>query len=293
MTWCLRLLRLAFSAVVLGAVLGAGAATASEVRDDLGHTLAFSQVPQRVVSLLPSLTETVCALGACQRLVGVDTYSDFPASVQALPHLGGGLNPQIEAVLALHPDLVLLASSSPALERLRGLGLRVLALEPKNHADVRRTVLLLSQIFAADAGPRLLQRMDADMQQLVRELPPSVHTLKVYFEVNRAPYAASESSFIGETLQALGAKNIVPAQLGPFPKLNPEFVVRANPDLILLSDSDVATMAARPGWQSVRAVAAGHVCVFSLQESDVLVRPGPRLVEGARLMAACLRKYLR
>lgn len=273
-----------------GAVLAADRAVT--LRDDMGHTERFSQPPQRIVSLLPSLTETVCALGACQRLVGVDTYSNFPASVQALPHVGGGLNPQLESVLALRPDLVLMASSSPAIERLRGLGLRVLALEPKDHADVRRTVGLLGQLFGAEAAQRLLQQMDQDMQQLVRSLPPGVRDLKVYFEVNRAPYAASESSFIGETLQALGARNIVPARLGPFPKLNPEFVVRANPDLIMLSDSSVEALAARPGWQAVRAVAERRWCAFGVQDGDVLVRPGPRMVEGARLMAACLRKYL-
>ena len=262
------------------------------VQDDLGNHLSFAQPPQRIVSLLPSLTETVCALGACQRLVGVDAYSNFPESVAALPHVGGGLNPQLESVLALRPDLVLLASSSPAIARLRGLGLRVLALEPKNHADVRRTVLLLGQVLGGAAAQPLLDRMDREMQQLVRGLPLAVHALKVYFEVNRAPFAASEASFIGETLQALGAGNIVPATLGPFPQLNPEFVVRANPDLIMLSDSDVATLVARPGWQSMRAVAQQRLCVFALQDGDVLVRPGPRMVEGARLMADCLRKYL-
>lgn len=282
-----------FSAcVLLCSPLWATAGATAQVRDDLGHAEVFAQAPQRIVSLLPSLTETVCALGACQRLVGVDTYSNFPASVGGLPHVGGGLNPQLETVLALHPDLVLVASSSPAIGRMRDLGLRVVALEPKNHADVRRTVLLLGQILGGDRAPRLLQKMDADMQQLVRELPAGVRALKVYFEVNRAPFAASESSFIGETLQALGARNIVPAQLGPFPQLNPEFVVRADPDLIMLSDSDVATLAARPGWQSLRAVAERRWCVFGLQDVDVLVRPGPRMVEGARQMAACLRKFL-
>jgi iron complex transport system substrate-binding protein len=120
-----------------------------------------------------------------------------------------------------------------------------------------------------------------------------VKTTRVYFEVNRAPYAASEASFIGETLARLGAKNIVPAKLGPFPLLNPEFVVRADPDVIMVGDINFAGMEGRPGWDKLRAIMAKHVCIFTQLESDMLVRPGPRMADGARLMADCLSKVLK
>ena len=94
--------------------------------------------PHRIVSILPSLTEAVCELGHCGRLVGVDRYSNFPASLQKLPQVGGGLDPNIEAIVALKPDVVLMAKSSRAGERLEALGLKVVALEPKTHADVQR-----------------------------------------------------------------------------------------------------------------------------------------------------------
>ena len=110
----------------------------------------------------------------------------------------------------------------------------------------------------------------------------------MYFEVNQGPYAASESSFIGETLTRLGVKNIVPAKLGPFPKLNPEYVVRANPDLIMIGQRSTDNLQTRPGWQSIRALREQRVCVFPTEEANVLVRPGPRMAEAARLMAHCL-----
>ena len=116
--------------------LGASAAQALQVTDDRGVTLNFAQAPQRIVSLLPSLAETVCELGHCGRLVGVDRYSNYPASLQKLPQVGGGLDPNIEAIVALKPDVVLMAKSSRAGERLEALGLKVVALEPKTHADV-------------------------------------------------------------------------------------------------------------------------------------------------------------
>jgi iron complex transport system substrate-binding protein len=83
-------------------------------------------------------------------------------------------------------------------------------------------------------------------------------------------------------------KNIVPASLGPFPKLNPEYIVRANPDLIMVGQRSVDGMMQRPGWHSLRAMRGQHLCVFPADESDTLVRPGPRMAEGARLMARCL-----
>ena len=107
----------------------ANAACALQVTDDRGVVVTFDKSPQRIVSLLPSLTESVCELGECHRLVGVDRYSNFPDSVQKLPLVGGGLDPNIEAVVALKPDVVLMATSSRASERLRALGLKVVALE--------------------------------------------------------------------------------------------------------------------------------------------------------------------
>jgi iron complex transport system substrate-binding protein len=95
-------------------------------------------------------------------------------------------------------------------------------------------------------------------------------------------------SFIGETLARLGVKNIIPAELGPFPKLNPEFIVRANPDVVMIGQRSVDNMGQRPGWQSMRAMREKRLCVFTAEQSDVLVRPGPRMAEGAQLMAQCL-----
>ena len=266
----------------------AGAAHALQVTDDRGVVVTFDKTPQRIVSLLPSLTETVCELGQCQRLVGVDRYSNFPASVRALPQVGGGLDPNIEAVVALRPDVVLMATSSRAGERLRSLGLKVVSLEPKTHADVQRVMLKLGQVLDVPDAQKIWRAIDAGVSAAAQSLPPSVRATRVYFEVNQGPYGAGELSFIGETLTRLGVKNILPAKLGPFPKLNPEYIVRANPDLIMIGQRSVDGMAQRPGWYSIRALREQRVCVFPGDQSDMLIRPGPRMAEGARLMAQCL-----
>ena len=266
-------------------------AHALQLTDDRGVSVTFAQSPQRIVSILPSLTEGVCALEQCQRLVGVDRYSNHPASVRSLPVVGGGLDPNIEAIVALKPDVVLLAVSSRASERLESLGIKVLALEPKSHADVRRvlkTLGALLEIPDAQGADRLWRIIDASVQAAAQSLSPKAKNTRVYFEVSRGPYAAGESSFIGETLTRLGVKNVVPAALGPFPRLNPEFVVRANPDLIMAGNRSMQAMASYPGWSNIKAVRENRICVYSPGESDVVVRPGPRMAEAARIMAKCI-----
>ena len=273
---------------VLCGLLAAPLVQAVEVTDDRGITVSFAQPPQRIVSLLPSLTETVCELGQCARLVGVDRYSNYPASVIKLPQVGGGLDPNIEAIVALKPDLVLMATSSRSGQRLQSLGIKVLALEPKTHADVKRVVEKVGQVLGVADAARVWRVIDAATQAAAQSLPKGVAATRVYFEVNPGPYGAGESSFIGETLTRLGVKNIIPVKLGPFPKLNPEYIVRANPDVIMIGQRSVDSMGQRPGWASMRAMREHRLCVFTAEQSDVLVRPGPRMAEGARLMAQCL-----
>lgn len=261
---------------------------AVQITDDRGVVVRLDRPPQRIVSLLPSLAETVCELGQCQRLVGVDRYTNWPESLQHLPRVGGGLDPNIEQVVALRPDVVLLATSSRAGERLQALGIRVVALEPKTHADVQRVMLTLGQLLAVPDAQRIWRNIDAAVMAAAQSLPAGVRGTRVYFEVDPGPYAAGAASFIGETLTRLGVQNIVPASLGPFPKLNPEYIVRANPDLIMIGQRSVDGMVARPGWASLRALRGQHLCVFPADAADTLVRAGPRMAEGARLMARCL-----
>jgi iron complex transport system substrate-binding protein len=259
------------------------------ITDDRGVRVVFDASPRRVVSLLPSLTETVCALGRCEQLVGVDRYSNWPAPVLRLPQMGGGIDPQIEAVVAARPDVVLAAQSTRGLARLEALGLKVLAIEPKTHAQARQAFERLGQLLEVPEANRLWARIDAGVDQAARSLPATARGQRVYFEVNRGPYAAGPQSFLGETLGRLGLGNIVPAGLGPFPLLNPEFVVRAGPDLIMVGDRGLERLEDRPGWAGLAAVRGQRVCVFSAGQGDVLVRPGPRMDEAARLIADCVR----
>ena len=274
------------------AVLRAGplaAAPAVTVVDDRGHTVTLAQPARRIVTLLPSLTETVCALDACDRLVGTDRFSDWPARVQGLPKLGGLEDTQIERVVALKPDLVLAAVSSRAVDRLEALGLRVLTLESQDWAGTRRVIVRVAAALGEPArGNALVAAAEARIAAAAARVPPALRGRSVYFEVASTPFAAGESSFVGELLAKLGLGNVVPAALGPFPQLNPEFVLRAQPGLVMASASALAQMPGRPGWTGLQALRDGQTCGFARSAWDALVRPGPRAGEGAEAIADCL-----
>ena len=263
------------------------------VMDDRGKAQLFETSPQRIVSVLPSLTESVCALGACQRLVGVDRYSNWPASVKKLPQVGGGLDLNIEAIVRLKPDVVLLATSSRAGERLEALGIKVLMFEPSSHDKVKSSLRQLDALLATNQANALWKKVEEDFVQAAKLLPPSAQGVKVYFEVDRTPYAASEASFIGQTLGQLGLKNIVSAQLGAFPKINPEFVVQQQPDVIVLSERHAAELPQRPGWKQLKALQNKAVCELTALEGDLVVRSGPRLGDGAKVLAQCIARVMK
>ena len=282
-----RLLQCSLLAVLT--LLAGRAGAQATVHDDRGTALTLAQPPQRIVSLLPSLTETVCELGACSRLVGTDRHSNWPQSVRALPKLGGLEDAQIERIVALKPDLVLLAMSARAVDRLRALGLPVLALEPRNSADTQRVVATVAQALGTpQAATVLLARMRTRMDAAAARIPPHWRGRKVYFEVAATPFAAGEASFVGELLAQLGLGNAVPASMGPFPQLNPEFVLRAQPALLMATQGAIADMRVRPGWRTLPALQKHHVCGFAPAAWDTLVRPGPRLADAAEAVADCL-----
>jgi iron complex transport system substrate-binding protein len=260
------------------------------IKDDLGRSTVWPAPPQRIISLLPSLTETVCALGACEKLVGVDRYSNYPPAVKALPKLGGLDDTNIEMIVALRPDVVLVSPSSRVSDRLAALGLKVVTLDAQSSQEVQHVLLTMGELLGVNDAQRLWRQIEAGVGAAAQSLPPSAKGMRVYYEVSSGPYAAGVTSFMGETLAKLGARNIIPASLGPFPKINPEFVVRANPQLIMLGARDAGGIYQRPGWDKIAAIRNRKVCVYSAEQGDVLARPGPRMAEAAQIMAGCLRE---
>lgn len=263
------------------------------VRDDVGREVRLAHPAQRIVSLLPSLTETVCALGACGRLVATDRYSDWPAEVRSLPKAGGLDDVQVEEIVRLQPDVVLTSRSQRITGRLQELGLQSVALDTQTFAAIEHTVALVGQLLGL---PDRAAALNQEIDRRLRAVSEAAHSHRhgsgpsVYVEVDRAPYAAGADSFIGEMLARLGARNIVTQELGPFPRLNPEYVVRHDPDVIIVTEEDLPRFAERPGWDQIRAVKEQRVCSFPADVRYTIERPGPRVADGMQALEACLER---
>jgi iron complex transport system substrate-binding protein len=249
---------------------------------------AAAQGPQRIVTLSPSLTEMVCVLGDCARLVGVDRHSDWPASVGDLPRVGGLEDAQIEHIVRLRPELVLLGPRSRAAERLQALGVPVLVLDARTHADLRLSIQRLGQALGQPAAAQaLLARIDADLDAAAARVPDVWRGRRVYLEL--APgVAAGAASFIGQTLTRLGLDNVAGPELGLFPRLNPEHLVRHPPDVVIGPRQVLADLAERPGWSAMPALREQRVCRLDAPRMDLLQRPGPRVGEAAHMLVDCL-----
>jgi iron complex transport system substrate-binding protein len=283
---------LLLSIAVCFSFVGASASASIAIKDDRNTTVILSAPAQRVISMLPSLTESVCALGKCSALVGVDRFSNWPKSVDALPRLGGIADANIEGIVRLKPDLVLVEKSSPLIARLQSLGIAVMAFDVQSIADVQRTLRQLDVVLGSTESGAVWERIQLDIARASRTLSPSQKAARVYFEVNPAPFAAGKTSFIGELLDRLGMQNISTEKMGAYPKINPEFVVQSRPDLIMSTETSPKQLMQRPGWKSIPAIQANRICFFSAAQSDVLVRPGPRMGEAASLIADCAIKSL-
>jgi iron complex transport system substrate-binding protein len=286
-----RYLLVGVALFLLGFSLAVFAAPVS-VANDRGVVVVFDKPPQRIVSLLPSLTESVCALGKCSALVGVDRFSNWPQSIRDLPKLGGMGDINIERIVQLKPDVVLLEKASSVIARLNGLGIKTFALDVKSMGDEERALQKLDLVLGTLESGRVWNQIQKEIMRANKQLSTNGGNIRVYFEVNPAPFAAGSTSFIGEILTQLDLVNIIPKSLGPFPKINPEFVVQAKPDIILLTESTAADIQKRPGWNSIPAVSKNRICVFTGNQNDVLVRPGPRMGEAALIISDCIQQKM-
>jgi iron complex transport system substrate-binding protein len=283
---------LLLSIAVCFSFVTAPASASIAIKDDRGIEIRLASPAQHVVSMLPSLTESVCALGKCSVLVGVDRFSNWPKSIDALPRLGGIADANIEGIVRLKPDLVLLEKSSPLIARLQSLGISVMTFDVQSMADVQRTLRQLDTVLGSTESGAVWDRIQLEIARSNRALSPPQKAARVYFEVNSAPFAAGKTSFIGELLDRLGMQNIATEKMGAFPKINPEFVVQSGPDLIMSTEASPKQLAQRPGWKSIPAIQANRVCFFSAAQADILVRPGPRMGEAAALIADCAMRSL-
>ena len=254
------------------------------VTDDLGRKVTIPAEPERIVVMLPSATETVCAIGACDKIVATDKFSNWPEEVKKLPKAGGLYDPNVELIVSLKPDLVIASKYGKLVERLEKVGIPVVAIKTETYDDIFRTIRKLGLI--------LNREPQAEVYALESKAAKAKTRPKVYSEIDPTPYTAGPDSFIGVLIKKARGENIVPPELGLFPKISPEFVVKANPEVIILADAPFGVtleeIKKRPGWSEIKAVKEGRVCELTLEETDLVSRPGPRVPQGLLVLIRCI-----
>jgi len=259
--------------------------------DDLGHKVVVASEPRRIVALLPSHTETLFALGVGDRLVGVDDYSNYPSSVAKLPKLGGLYDIRTESLLTLKPDLVLGSEDSPAAATFEHLGLTVWSASAQRFDEVFDVITRTGKLVGRQREAReLVWHAQRDIE-IIENALHGIARISVYFELDATAYAVGPESFVGVLLSNAGGDNVVPKGLGEFPKISPELIAAANPAVIL--GASLSDISLRPGWSNLRAVRDRRVFSLTSEERAVVVRPGPRLASGLRVLAHLLHPEVR
>ena len=251
--------------------------------------------PTRIVSLSPTATEDLFAVGAGAQVVAVDDQSSYPAKAPRTKL--SGYTPNAEAIAGYNPDLVVVSNDAGIVAGLQKLGIAVL-LEPAA-SNLPQAYDEIRQLGAAtgrsEQAASLVRSMEVRITRLIRSVPRRSRHLTVYHELEPDYYSATSATFIGQIYRIFGFRNIADAadtaHTG-YPKLSGEYVVSANPDLVVLADSvccgaSPQTVAARPGWKNVAAV-KGHGVIPV--DDDVASRWGPRIVDFVRVVAEAARR---
>lgn len=269
--------------------------------DDAARVVNIPGAPDRIVSLAPSNTEIVCALGACDRLVGVTDFDDYPAEVASVTRVVVSTQVDIEKVVAADPQLILAAGNgltpAAAIDRLAALGYPVLVLYPESldglYADIE---LVARALDAPSQSAALLADMKA-RAQAVDDAVASAERPRTFYEVGvfeGTIYTAGASSFLASLISIAGGEPITGDPLST--SIQMEALVAADPQLILLGDAAYdasitpASVAARAGWEGMAAVADGRIVV--MLDDPVITRPGPRIVDGLEALARAIHPEL-
>ncbi|HJW48893.1 MAG TPA: cobalamin-binding protein [Candidatus Limnocylindria bacterium] len=266
------------------------------VTDFQNRSVTVPRRPERIVSIGPSITEFLFALGAGPRVVGVDDFSDEPAAAKQLEKVGG-IKVNFEKVVSLKPDLVLTVKfSDGTIEKLAGAGLLVLVVDPQSTGDVARTAILLGRTVGSDG-----ETMARDIQKRVDDVRSKTSSAatkpRVYHEIDASDptkiFTVGPGSYIHDLIEIAGGQNIAARATSAYPQLSAEEILRGDPEIIVLAAADYSAkpeqVAARAGWSVLSAVKNRRIVTIA---PNLINRPGPRVGEAAEAYARLVHPEL-
>lgn len=266
-----------------------GSSAVDTITDDAGRFIKVSARVERIVSIAPSNTEMLFALGVGDKVVGVTQYCNYPPETASVPKVGGFADISIEKVVELQPDLVVAASLhlSSIVPALENLGLKVIVINPETVDGIFDSLIRLGIVTGHE------EKADGMVKELTRELVELEEKLKgkrkvkVFWELSPDLWTAGPNSFIHDLIERAGGENIAGDGASPWLKLSREVIIDRSPEIIFLADhlsgENGETVAARPGWELVSAVKEGRV--IEIGDTDLLSRPGPRVIEALKYVA--------
>jgi iron complex transport system substrate-binding protein len=261
------------------------AGAAFTVEDDAGQSIAFDKPASRIISLAPHITELLFAAGAGDRVIAADEYSDYPQAARELPRIGSAYALDLEALLALKPDLVIAWKSgndARQVARLRGLGIRVFLSEPRTLDDIPRAIESFGRLAgtetAAQAADAALHARFAQLAARYSKVPP----VRVFYEIWSPPIMTINGShLIDAVLRLCGGRNVFAAVGALTPTVTSESVVAANPEVIIASGTGDARPAFLDAWLDWPRISAVRHGLVTWIPADLIDRPGPRIIDGA------------
>ena len=274
----------------------ATAATAAfplTLTDDANRSVTLKAAPQRIVSLAPSNTETIYALGKGAFVVGVTEYCDYPAEAKAEPKIGGFTQIDLEKVIGLAPDLVLATDihAKSIVPELQNRGLIVFVIEPKNVDEVISKLSVFGKLLGApDEVNRLSAQLKSRMDSVTSKVAAAKTKPRVFYEIDKTLFTPGPGSFVDDLLTKAGAANIASDAKGGYGQLSTEIIIARDPEVILLGDmlfgETPETLKARPGWGNITAVKTNRI--IPVPDENLVARPGPRIIDGLEMVARAL-----
>jgi len=274
-----------------------------EIKDGLNRNVELAVPAQRIVSLAPSNTEILFAVGAGGQVVGRDSYSDYPSEAQDLTDIGGGFGDlNVETIVSLKPDLVLASSLSTEaqIETLEKLGIPVFTLSnPVNYEGLYNNLRTVAKLSGHETETEdLITSLEGRVATVQKKIASIENRPLVFYELDGsepdAPWTAGSGTFISTLIDMAGGENLGNKLTGEWIQISAEELITQNPDVIILGDYTWGgvtpdQVAARAGWDSIAAVVNGRVYTF---DDNLVSRPGPRLVDGLEAMAGLLHPEL-
>ncbi|MGB5338925.1 MAG: cobalamin-binding protein [Gammaproteobacteria bacterium] len=285
----------AFAVVSLLVMLSSSAARADiRVNDDAGQELVLERPARRIVSLAPHITELLFAAGAGDFVVGVSAFSDYPAAARAIPRIGGGSGLDVEAIVALQPDLVVAwQSGNPArqITHLQSLGMTVFVSEPQDLMAVPDTMEKLGRLAGTETVARDAVAAYTQRYKLLAQQYSDRADVDVFYQIWAQPVmTVNGRHLISAVMRLCGGRNVFADLASLAPRVDVEAVLAANPEVIIAGDdsgSDLRTLAQWRRWPEIAAVQHDHLYTIP---RDLLVRHSPRILEGAELLCRMLDK---